>query len=94
MAERDDRYARNDGPSLPRNTGEFRAAPDASASTAEFKAFAAGQTSGARPTADTGSWPEQPWDAGAPAAGSGRTVWLVAGGIVVLVLVVVLIIFG
>ena len=93
MAERDDRYVRNDGPSLPRNTGEFRAAPDASASTAEFKAFAAGQTSGTKQPADTGSWPEQPWDAGAPAR-SGRTVWLVAGGIAVLVLVVVLIIFG
>jgi hypothetical protein len=90
MSERDDRYVGNDGPRLPRNTGEFRATPDVSASTAQFKAFAAGQTSGTRPAADTGSWPEQPWDPGT-SAGSGRTVWLVVGGIVVLVLVVVLI---
>jgi hypothetical protein len=30
------------GADFPRNTGEFRARPDISASTAEFRAFAAG----------------------------------------------------
>jgi hypothetical protein len=89
MSERDDRYVGNDGPSLPRNTGEFRAAPDISASTAEFRAFAAGQTTGTRQT-DSRSWPEQPWDPGT-SSGSGRTIWLGIAGLVVLALVVVLI---
>jgi hypothetical protein len=74
MSERDDRYVGND---LPRNTGEFRAAPDASASTAEFKAFAAGTVGGQ--VTDSGSWPQQPWAGEAPAGRSGRTVALVIG---------------
>ena len=90
MAERDDRYVGNDELRLPRNTGEFRAAPDASASTAAFKAFAAGRTSGTEQAADTGSWPEQPWDPGTPAS-SGRNVWLVVGGLVALVVVLILV---
>ena len=92
MTERDDRYVGNDRQSWPHNTGEFRAAQDVSASTAEFKAFAAGQTSGNRPAADTASWPEQPWDPGTTTSGSsGRPVWLIGGVIGVVVLVVVLI---
>ncbi len=88
MSERDDRYVGNDGASLPRNTGEFRAAPDISASTAEFRAFAAGQATGTR--TDSGSWPEQPWDPGT-SSGPGKMIWLGVGGLVVLVLAVVLI---
>jgi len=86
MSERDDRYVGND---LPRTTGEFRAAPDASASTAEFRAFAAG-SAGGRVT-DSGSWPEQPWAGEAPSSGSGRTIAIVAA-IVIAVLVIVAII--
>lgn len=93
MTERDDRYVGNDRQSWPRNTGEFRAAQDASASTAEFKAFAAGQTSGNRPPEDTGSWPEQPWDSGTT-GGNKRTVWLIGGGVVLVLLIVILILFG
>jgi hypothetical protein len=97
MSERDDRYVANDAapptgqPRLPRDTGEFRAAPDISASTAEFKAFAAGQTRGVGPEADTGSWPEQPWDGQASTGGSGRTIGIVVAGIVLVFLIVVLI---
>jgi hypothetical protein len=94
MSERDDRYVAADEPRLPRNTGEFRAAPDISASTAEFKAFAAGQTGGVG-QADTGSWPEQPWNPQASNRSSGRTIGIVVGAIVLVVLVVILIlIFG
>jgi hypothetical protein len=75
MSQRDDRYARHD---LPSTTAEFRATPDASASTAEFKAFAAGQDvredqRGSGPAA----WPEQPWAGRAPGSRSGRIVVLV-----------------
>jgi hypothetical protein len=89
MSQRNDRYVSNDASSLPQNTAEFRAAPDASASTAQFKAFAARQPEGIGQPADTGSWPEQPW-AGEPQSrgGSGRTVGFVVGGIVVLAIVV------
>jgi len=85
MSERDDRYARND---LPSTTAEFRAAPDASASTAQFKAFAAGQDarSDQRPS---GSWPEQPWAGEAPGrARPGLAVGLVIGAVVLLVVAV------
>jgi hypothetical protein len=93
MSERDDRYVGNDGPRLPRNTSEFRATPDISGSTAEFRAFVTGQAGSTKQTADVGSWPEQPWDAGAPAS-SGRTVWFVVGGIVLALVVVLLLIFA
>jgi hypothetical protein len=86
MSERDDRYVGND---LPRTTGEFRAAPDASASTAEFKAFAAGRVGGQ--VTDSGSWPAQPWAGEAPTSGSGRTIAIVVGAVVALVVIVVLI---
>ena len=90
MSEHDDRYARSD---LPRTTGEFRAAPDVSASTAEFKAFVASQDQqGAQRAGADGSWPEQPWAGDAPKAGSGRTLQLAIGAAVVVAIVIVLII--
>jgi hypothetical protein len=92
MSEHDDRYARSD---LPRTTGEFRAAPDLSASTAEFKAFVASQDQqGAQRAGAGGSWPEQPWAGDAPKAGSGRgrTVQLAIGAAVVVAIVIILII--
>jgi len=87
MSDRDDRYVGNDAPSLPRDTGEFRAAPDVSASTAEFKAFAARQTDGIGRSTDSGSWPEQPWAGEVPGRSSGRTTALVAGGIILLAII-------
>jgi hypothetical protein len=92
MSERDDRYVGNDSPSLPRTTGEFRAAPDASASTAEFRAFAAGQAGRPGQVVDSsGSWPEQPWAGEAPASGSGRTIALVIGAVVAVAIVLAVI---
>ena len=96
MSEHDDRYARND---LPQTTAEFRATPDLSASTAEFKAFASkqdrndDQRSGrpGRPGSD-GVWPQQPWAGGeAQNRGSGRTIAIV-GAIVVVALIIILIV--
>ncbi len=90
MSDRDDRYVGNEAPSLPRNTGEFRAAPDISASTAEFRAFAARQPDNIAGSPDTGSWPEQPWAGEAPSGGSGRKIGLIVGAVVVLAIVIVL----
>jgi hypothetical protein len=95
MSERDDRYAGNDpvgATGIPRTTGEFRAAPDVSASTAEFRAFAAGQTQGAGQAADTGAWPEQPW-AGEAVGGSSRLVPMVVGIAVALVIIIAIAFF-
>ncbi len=90
MSERDDRYARND---LPSNTAEFRAAPDASASTAQFKAFAAGRdVDASRPRPGADAWPEQPWAGEVAARSSGRTAVIVIAAIVVVALVVALIV--
>lgn len=94
MPDRDDRYVGNDAPNLPRNTGEFRAAPDISASTAEFKAFAARQTDDIARSTDSGSWPAQPWPGEAPSSGSGRNTTLLVGGIVVLAVIVVALILA
>lgn len=95
MTDRDDRYVGNDTPSLPRNTGEFRAAPDVSASTAQFKAFAARQTDGIRRAADSGSWPEQPWPGEASGGSSGRTTTpLLIGGVILLVIVAVVLVIA
>ena len=88
MTDRDDRYVGNDAPSLPRNTGEFRAAPDVSASTAEFKAFAARQTDGIERATDSGSWPAQPWPGQAPRDSGRNTALMLVGGIVILVVIV------
>jgi hypothetical protein len=89
MSEHDDRYARGD---LPRTTGEFRAAPDISASTAEFRAFAASQDAVEGQRGSGGAWPEQPWAGQAPAQGSRRNMVLLAGAIAAVVVIVVIII--
>jgi hypothetical protein len=99
MSERDARYAGNEssGSAYPSSTGEFRAAPDVSASTAEFKRFAAGQVNGTSPATDAGSWPEQPWDGGAPSdsgGGSNRTMMIVAGAVVLVLVVLAVILFA
>jgi hypothetical protein len=87
MSDRDDRYVGNDAPSLPRDTGEFRAAPDISASTAEFKAFAARQGDGIGRSTDSGSWPAQPWPGQAPASVPRRNTALILGGIILLAVI-------
>jgi hypothetical protein len=92
MSQHDDRYARHD---LPSNTAEFRAAPDASASTAEFKAFAAGQEvkdeqRGGGPAA----WPEQPWGGRAPSGRSGRIVVLVMALVLIALIFAGFFLFG
>jgi hypothetical protein len=56
------------GPGLPTSTGEFRARPDISASTAQFRAFAAG-----------GGDTERPW----AMRTSGRNVLVLAAAVVV-----------
>ncbi len=98
MSERDARYVGNEpaGSGYPRSTGEFRAAPDISASTAEFKRFAAGQVNGSGPATDAGSWPEQPWDGGATGGGgnSNRMIAIVAGVVVLVIVVLAVILFA
>ena len=90
MSQRDDRYAGD----LPRNTAEFRATPDLSASTAEFKAFAAAQDTGTQQRPGT-AWPEQPWAGEAPSGGgSSKTTLIVIGAIVVLAIIVAIVLFG
>jgi hypothetical protein len=68
---------RDDGPRRPMSTGEFRAAPDLSANTGQFRAFVNGQPGEA----------EAPWDMKAP----GRNVARLAG-IIVLVAIVLAVI--
>ena len=94
MSDRDDRYVGNDTPSVPRTTGEFRAAPDISASTAEFKAFAARQGDGVGRSTDSGSWPAQPWPGEAPASDSGRRTAFIIGGAILLVVVVLVLVLA
>lgn len=92
MSEHDDRYARSD---LPRTTGEFRAAPDASASTAEFKAFVANQDrEGAERSGAGGVWPEQPWAGEAQRSNSGRTIALVAAAVAVVIIIALIVALG
>ncbi len=78
MSQHDDRYASTD---LPRTTGEFRAAPDASASTAEFKRF---MGEGSQPERHGGAsaWPEQPWAGQPTESGSNRTIMYLVGALV------------
>lgn len=88
MSSHDDRSGRVE---LPKNTGEFRATPDLSASTAEFKAFARAYDSEPdRPwTAD--SWPAQP-DPGLPAAATAdRRTWLIIAAVVAIALVITIV---
>jgi hypothetical protein len=88
MSEHDDRYARSD---LPQTTAEFRATPDLSASTAEFKAFASKQEGDDDQQGGPGSvWPEQPWAGEAPNRGSRRTIAIV-GAVVAVVVIIILI---
>jgi hypothetical protein len=92
MSERDDRYAVND---LPSATGEFRATPDISASTAQFQAFAAGTDTRPGQRSPAGSWPEQPWAGEAPAAkSSGRTIAIVVGVLVVVAIAAAIFLIG
>jgi hypothetical protein len=91
MSERDDRYARND---MPSNTAEFRAAPDTSASTAQFRAFAAGQDNRTDQRRPDGSWPEQPWDGESPGGSSSRTVALIIGVVLVLAILIAVFVIG
>ncbi len=67
--------------SRPITTGEFRATPDVSASTAEFRAFA-----------EDGSDPGRPWEMAAPGRSVARMALLVVGVAVVLALVALLIV--
>lgn len=93
MSEHEDRYAGSD---LPRTTGEFRAAPDISASTAEFKAFVANQDGeGAQRGGEGGVWPEQPWAGEAPRkSNSNRTIAIVAAAAVVVIIIALIIALG
>jgi hypothetical protein len=92
MSERDDRYAGND---LPSTTAEFRATPDMSASTAQFQAFAAGTENVPGQRGPAGSWPEQPWAGEAAASkGSGRTIAIVVGALVIVAIVVAILLIG
>jgi hypothetical protein len=88
MSSHDDRYARND---LPSTTGEFRAAPDISASTAQFKAFAKAYDSQPEQPWAAESWPEQPGIGDSPRAGSSRTAILVAAVILAAVVITVVV---
>ncbi|HXS65247.1 MAG TPA: hypothetical protein VN767_20530 [Streptosporangiaceae bacterium] len=99
MSERDARYVGNEpsGSGYPSSTGEFRAAPDISASTAEFKRFATGQVNGTSPATDSGSWPEQPWDGGGASSGGGgsnRMVLIAVGALVLVIVVLAIILFA
>ncbi|HUD79932.1 MAG TPA: hypothetical protein VMR00_18970 [Streptosporangiaceae bacterium] len=62
-------------------TGEFRAAPDLSASTAEFRAFAEN-----RPEPATAQW-----GTAAPARSPARLALLAGGAVVVVAIIVILI---
>ncbi len=88
MSQHDDRYASTD---LPRTTGEFRAAPDISASTAEFKRFM-GEQSKQEQRGGASAWPEQPWAGQAPKHAPNRTVLYLAGVLVLVAVVVAIIV--
>jgi hypothetical protein len=66
---------------LPTTTGEFRARPDISANTAQFRAFANGQAGEAEP----------PWAMRAPGRNVARMSAIVIGVAAVLVLIAVLV---
>ena len=65
----------------PITTGEFRATPDVSASTAEFRAFA-----------EDGGEPGRPWEIGAPGRSVARMALIILGVAIVLALVALLIV--
>lgn len=92
MSEHEDRYARSD---LPRTTGEFRAAPDLSASTAEFKAFVANQGRDDPHHVNSGDdWPEQPWAGEATRGVPARTIAIIAAIIAAIVIIAIIIAVG
>jgi hypothetical protein len=61
------------------STGEFRAAPDISANTAQFQAFA------------SATEPDQAWD-GRPAGRNGSKIALIVIGVIVLLAIIVIIV--
>jgi hypothetical protein len=65
----------------PITTGEFRTTPDASASTAQFRAFA-----------ERDGEPERPWDMGAPGRSVAKMAVLVVAVAVVLAVIAILIV--
>ncbi len=65
----------------PITTGEFRATPDVSANTAQFRAFA-----------EESAEPGRPWEMGAPGRSVARMALLIVGVAVVLALVALLIV--
>jgi hypothetical protein len=92
MSEHDDRYAKSD---LPRTTAEFRATPDLSASTAEFKAFASKEDRHDDQQGGSGGvWPEQPWAGEAPNRGSRRTIAIVGAVVAVVVIIILIVALG
>jgi hypothetical protein len=92
MSEPDDRNARAN---LPSTTGEFRAAPDISASTAQFKAFAKAYESEPEQPWAAQSWPDQPTATAPAQRGSSRTPTIIAAAVIVVAVVITLVIlFG
>jgi hypothetical protein len=79
MSERD--VDPSAGAGLPRTTGEFRASPDISASTAEFRAFAD----------DQGGAADAPWAMRTPRRNVARLAAIVVGVAVVLIIIAVLV---
>jgi hypothetical protein len=75
-----ERHSEPSASGRPMNTGEFRAMPDASASTAQFQAFAEGDAE-----------PTRQWDLAAPSRSPARLTALIVGGVVVLAIIVILI---
>ncbi len=75
MPQRDDDQAAGAG--RPLTTGEFRAAPDSSANTAQFRAFANSQAS------------EAPWEMKAPARNIGRLAAIIVLVAVVLAVIAI-----
>lgn len=66
---------------LPTSTGEFRARPDISANTAEFRKFADGQGSDAEP----------PWAMATPGRNVAKLAAIVIGVAAILVIIAVLV---
>jgi hypothetical protein len=64
-------------------TGEFRAAPDVSANTAQFEAFAKG---------DADADPERPWDMGAPGRNVAKMTMLIVIVAVILAAIAILVV--
>jgi hypothetical protein len=79
MSERD--IDPSGGAHRPTSTGEFRATPDISASTAQFRAFAAGNETDAR----------RPWAMRAPRRKVAALAAVVVGVAVVLVIIAILV---